>query len=91
MSQKTTTPELKLSGQESDTLNLASPSEVLKVATLGPGTGASNIKQLLNEFKGLYEQRLRCLELDTTVTREQELQVSRSSSKCWYMSQTCQR
>ncbi|XP_050922850.1 uncharacterized protein LOC127139251 isoform X2 [Lates calcarifer] len=29
------------------------------------------MKQLLNEFKGLYEERLRWLELDTTVTREE--------------------
>ncbi len=90
MSQQATTPEsgerLKLSGQESDTLNLASPSEgtELKVATQGPGTETDNIKQLLDEFKGLYEQRLRCLELDTTLTREQLLQVSRCSYRCCY-------
>ena len=81
MSQKTTTPDsgenYKLSGQRSDTLNLPSPSgEVLQDDVQVPGTDTSNIKQLLNEFKGLYEQRLRCLEQDTTVTREELLQVS---------------
>ncbi|XP_037613174.1 trichohyalin-like [Sebastes umbrosus] len=56
-------------------MNLLSASgEELKVALQDPGTETNNIKQLLDEFKGLYEQRLRCLELDTTVTREELLQ-----------------
>ncbi|XP_070784624.1 putative uncharacterized protein MYH16 [Enoplosus armatus] len=80
MSHKTTSPESgdnsKLSGQGSDTLNLPSSSgeEELKVAIQGPGTETNNFRQLLNEFKGLYEQRLRSVELDTTVTREELLQ-----------------
>ncbi|XP_038582075.1 trichohyalin-like isoform X2 [Micropterus salmoides] len=81
MSQKATSESgdnSKLSGQGSDTVNLPSPSgEVtleLKVAIQGPGTETNNVKQLLNEFKGLYEQRLRCLELDASVTREELLQ-----------------
>ncbi|XP_035512531.1 nuclear mitotic apparatus protein 1-like [Morone saxatilis] len=80
MSQKTTTTESgessKLSAQGSDTLNLdAFSGDIeLKVYIQGPGTETNNIKQLLNEFQGLYEQRFRCLELDTTVTREELLQ-----------------
>nr|XP_046227148.1 myosin-2 heavy chain-like isoform X2 [Scatophagus argus] len=80
MSQKTTTAEseeiLKLCGQESDTLNLTSLSRgaELKVGVQGTGTATNNIKQLLNEFKGLYEQRLRCLDSDASVTREELLQ-----------------
>lgn len=35
-----------------------------------------NIKQLVHEFKGLYEQRLATLKLDTGGTREDLLQVS---------------
>lgn len=83
MSQKTTTTTTesgessKLCGQESDTLNLPSLSReiVQKVAIQDPGTETNNIRQLLNEFKGLYEQRLRCLELDATTSQEQLLQV----------------
>ncbi|XP_044196214.1 trichohyalin-like isoform X2 [Thunnus albacares] len=77
---QTTTPDsgdaLEWSGGGNDTLNLSSPpGEIeLKVAILCPGTETNSIKQLLNEFKGLYEQRLRCLELDTTITREETLQ-----------------
>lgn len=66
-------------GGGSETLNLSSPpGEIeLKVSTRCPGTETNSIKQLLNEFKALYEQRLRCLELDTTLTRQEMLQVSR--------------
>ncbi|TDG97162.1 hypothetical protein EPR50_G00223230 [Perca flavescens] len=79
MSQKTISPESgensKLSGQESDTLNLSSPSgEELKVAIQDPGSETNNIRVLLSEFKTLYEHRLRCLELDTTTTHEEVLQ-----------------
>ncbi|XP_044032799.1 golgin subfamily A member 6-like protein 22 isoform X3 [Siniperca chuatsi] len=80
MNQKTTSPESgdnsKLSGHGSDALNLPSPSgEVeLKVAIQGLETETNNVKQLLYEFKGLYEQRLRFLELDNTLTREELMQ-----------------
>ncbi|XP_040922251.1 golgin subfamily A member 6-like protein 22 [Toxotes jaculatrix] len=78
MSQKTATPRKnsKLSGHGSDTLNLPSPTgEVeLKVTTQSSGTETNNMKQLLNEFKGLYEQRLRWLELDTNATSDELLQ-----------------
>ncbi|XP_051266126.1 trichohyalin-like isoform X2 [Dicentrarchus labrax] len=81
MSQKTTTTtesgeSPKLSAQRSDALNLdAFSGDIeLKVYIQGPGTETNNIKQLLNEFQGLYEQRFRCLELDTTATREDLLQ-----------------
>ncbi|XP_071341553.1 early endosome antigen 1-like isoform X2 [Trachinotus anak] len=80
MSQKTTTPETakksKLSGPRGDTLNLPPPSgeTELKVVTRSPGTETNNMKQLLNEFKGLHEQRLRWLELDLTMPREELLQ-----------------
>lgn len=81
MSQKTATESgerSKLSGHGSDTLNLTSLSGEmeLKVAIQNSGTETNNIKQLLNEFKGLHELRLRCLELDTGVHREELLQVS---------------
>ncbi|KAM7370028.1 hypothetical protein PAMP_011314 [Pampus punctatissimus] len=73
MSQTTTTPD---SGGGSDTMNLSSHSgeKELKVYAHCPGTEINSIKQLLKEFKGLYEERMRCLELDTTTTREETLQ-----------------
>ncbi|XP_042366821.1 myosin-9-like [Plectropomus leopardus] len=78
MSQKSTSAESKssrLSGQGGDTLNRSSPSaEEPKVDIRAPETETSNIKQLLHEFRGLYEQRLRCLELDTTLNQEESLQ-----------------
>ncbi|XP_008274523.1 trichohyalin [Stegastes partitus] len=76
----TCTPESgensEVSGQGGDTLNLPSPSGAteLKVADRSPGMEANNIKRLLNEFKGLHEQRLRCLQVDTTVSKEALLQ-----------------
>ncbi|KAL7374313.1 hypothetical protein ABVT39_026272 [Epinephelus coioides] len=77
MSHKTTPPESgessKLSGQESNTLTSVSGEE-LRGDVQGPETETDNIKQLLNEFRGLYEQRLRCLELDSTATGEESLQ-----------------
>ncbi|XP_059183425.1 golgin subfamily A member 6-like protein 25 [Centropristis striata] len=78
-SQKTASPESdensKLTGHGSDTLNLTSPSrDELKVVIRDSGTETNDIKQLLNEFKRLYVQRLRCLELDATVTQEEVLQ-----------------
>ncbi|XP_031706146.1 trichohyalin-like [Anarrhichthys ocellatus] len=58
-----------------DALNLPSPSkEELRVAIHDPGMETNNIKQLVHEFRGLYEQRLTTLELDTSVTREELLQ-----------------
>ncbi|KAM7390631.1 hypothetical protein PAMA_008695 [Pampus argenteus] len=67
---QTTTPD---SGGGSGTINLSSEKE-LKVYTDCPGTEINSIKQLLKEFKGLYEQRLICLELDTTTNQEETLQ-----------------
>lgn len=92
MSQQTTTTTTesgessKLAGHSSDTSNLASLSrEVeLRVAVQDSGTETNDIKQLVQEFRGLYEQRLRCLELDTTVTQEVQLQVSRCLPRCHY-------
>lgn len=82
MNQRTTAPksgDSEGSGGESDILNLSSPPGDIKstVATQCSGIETNSIKQLLNEFKGLYEQRLRCLELDTTINREETLQVSK--------------
>nr|XP_020462135.1 golgin subfamily A member 6-like protein 22 [Monopterus albus] len=73
MSQQTT-PESggnsKPWGEGSDTMDPGPPGErELKV-----GAQTSTIKHLLNEFRGLHEQRLRWLELDSTVTREELLQ-----------------
>ncbi|XP_075936871.1 uncharacterized protein LOC142937701 [Anarhichas minor] len=65
----------KLSVQGMDALSLPSPSkEELRVAIHDPGMETNNIKQLVHEFRGLYEQRLTTLELDTSVTREELLQ-----------------
>ncbi|XP_068438028.1 trichohyalin-like isoform X2 [Clinocottus analis] len=52
-----------------------SPSkEELRDAAKYPGMETDDIKQLVHEFKGLYEQRLATLELDTSATREDLLQ-----------------
>ncbi|TMS08853.1 hypothetical protein E3U43_014400 [Larimichthys crocea] len=80
MSQQTAARESggssELSGHGGDTLNLASLSGdiELEVPVQGPGTETNTIKQLLSEFKGLYEQRLGCLETDTAGTPEELLQ-----------------
>lgn len=39
-------------------------------------TETKTMKQLLDEVKDLHEQRLRWLEMDSTATREELLQVS---------------
>ncbi|KAI4806836.1 hypothetical protein KUCAC02_017632 [Chaenocephalus aceratus] len=75
MSKKTTSPEsgenVKLLGHESDNLNLPPPpEEKLEVSIYD----SNNIKQLVNEFKGLHVQRLTCLELDTTLNKEERQQ-----------------
>ncbi|XP_033965043.1 trichohyalin-like [Pseudochaenichthys georgianus] len=75
MSKKTTSPEsgenVKLLGHESDDLNLPPPpEEKLEVSIYD----SNNIKQLVNEFKGLHVQRLTCLELDTTLNKEERQQ-----------------
>ncbi|KAJ4925665.1 hypothetical protein JOQ06_018389 [Pogonophryne albipinna] len=75
MSKKTTSPEsgenIKLLGHESDHLNLPPPpEEKLEVSIYD----SNNIKQLVNEFKGLHVQRLTCLELDTTLNKEERQQ-----------------
>ncbi|XP_034416628.1 early endosome antigen 1-like [Cyclopterus lumpus] len=67
MSQKTTSAG---SGE-----NVPSPSkEEPREAAQHAGMETDNIKQLVHEFKGLYEQRLATLELDTGATREDLLQ-----------------
>lgn len=80
MSQHTPTTESggssQLPGEGSDTLDSLSGETELKVTVRRPGTETNNIKLLINEVKGLHEQRLRCLELDTNVTQEELLQVS---------------
>ncbi|KAK5850178.1 hypothetical protein PBY51_014448 [Eleginops maclovinus] len=75
MSKNTTSPEsgetFKLLGHESDNLNLPPPlEEELEDSIHDP----NNIKQLVNEFKGLHVQRLRCLELDSTLNKEERQQ-----------------
>lgn len=71
----------KQSGLGSDTLNLLFSSEAKQRETSRcPGPDISNMRQLLDEFNGLYEQRLRRLELDPGMTREEQLQVSKTSS-----------
>ncbi|XP_030254678.1 trichohyalin-like isoform X3 [Sparus aurata] len=78
MSQHTPTTESggssQLPGEGSDTLDSLSGETELKVTVRRPGTETNNIKLLINEVKGLHEQRLRCLELDTNVTQEELLQ-----------------
>ncbi|XP_073344160.1 uncharacterized protein [Pagrus major] len=78
MSQQPSTTESgessKLPGEGSDTLDSLSGETEMKVPVRCPGTETNNIKQLINEVKGLHEQRLRCLELDANVTREELLQ-----------------
>ena len=75
----------KLSGEGRDTLDSLSGETELKVTVRRPGT-ETNIKLLINEVKGLHEQRLRCLELDANATQEELLQVSCTLSRCY---QTC--
>ncbi|XP_036934961.1 golgin subfamily A member 6-like protein 22 isoform X2 [Acanthopagrus latus] len=78
MSQQTPTTESgessKLPGEGSDTLDFVSRETQLKVTVRHPGTETNNIKELINEVKGLHEQRLRCLELDANMTQEELLQ-----------------
>ncbi|KAM8731967.1 uncharacterized protein AB9X84_026192 isoform 2-T2 [Acanthopagrus schlegelii] len=78
MSQQTPTTESgessKLPGEGSDTLDFVSRETQLKVTVCYPGTETNNIKELINEVKGLHEQRLRCLELDANMTQEELLQ-----------------
>ncbi|KAK1885285.1 Reticulocyte-binding protein 2 like a [Dissostichus eleginoides] len=75
MSKKTTSPEsgenVKLLGHESDNLNLPPPPEENIEVSIHD---SNNIKQLVNEFKGLHVQRLTCLELDTTLNKEKRQQ-----------------
>ncbi|XP_019218988.1 myosin-9 isoform X5 [Oreochromis niloticus] len=47
-------------------LSSCSGEKELKVANQNPETELNIIKELLNEFRGLHELRLRCLEEDTT-------------------------
>ncbi|XP_051796416.1 trichohyalin-like [Acanthochromis polyacanthus] len=76
----TSTPESgensKVSREGSETLNLPSPSgqTELEAADQYPGIDANNIKQLINEFEGLYKQRLKCLEVDAAISREERQQ-----------------
>ncbi|KAL3040959.1 hypothetical protein OYC64_011857 [Pagothenia borchgrevinki] len=75
MSKKTTSPEsgenVKLLGHESDNWNLLPPPEEKLEVSIHD---SNNIKQLVNEFKGLHVQRLTCLELDTTCLNKEERQ-----------------
>lgn len=95
MSQKQTPLDLgessKQVGQGSDkTLNIPAPSieTELKEDTQSPLTETNIIKQLLIDFNGQYEQRWRCLELDTSVNREVLMQVSTPCFvKCYYCSE----
>lgn len=68
----------KLTGQTSQTLSLTplSRETQMEVGAQDPATVSAKIKHLVSEFKGLYEQRLRCLERDTTGNQEILLQVS---------------
>uniref|UniRef100_A0AAQ5WWK2 Uncharacterized protein n=1 Tax=Amphiprion ocellaris TaxID=80972 RepID=A0AAQ5WWK2_AMPOC len=63
----------KVSTEGGDTLNLPSPSgqTELEAADQGLGIDANNIKHLINEFNRLYEQRLKCLEVDAAMSREE--------------------
>lgn len=85
MSQRRTTPEAGQSseppGHGSGALSRPSPpggAAGPRAAVQGPGPEADSIKELLGEFRQLYEQRLNRLELDTAATREELLQVRRS-------------
>ncbi|XP_028289332.1 golgin subfamily A member 6-like protein 22 [Parambassis ranga] len=62
--------------QAGNASNLPCPSgeTEIEVALQGPGRETNNIKQLLNEVSGLYQQRLRCLELDAVLSMEERLQ-----------------
>ncbi|CAJ1082362.1 trichohyalin-like [Xyrichtys novacula] len=64
----------RLSGP--DTLKLPSPpeEEELETDTVGLSSGTNSLKHLVKEFKDLYEQRLRCVELDTTINGGERLQ-----------------
>lgn len=71
------------SGSDTSSLPRISGEVELKEAMYNCGTETNNIRHLLNELKGLYEQRLRCLELDSTSTREELLQVSMPPFRCY--------
>ncbi|XP_067342997.1 trichohyalin-like isoform X2 [Channa argus] len=78
--QEKTTPESgknsRLRSQGSDTFNLLplSGETGMKEVIHNPATDTNSIKHLLNEMMGLHEQRLRCLEMDATISREELLQ-----------------
>lgn len=82
MSQKTTAiaevgERWKLPGPRGWDIASSSRETDLNVASCQDhSTETNDIKQLINEFNGLYEHRLRCLELDTTISGEGLLQVS---------------
>ncbi|XP_010770760.1 trichohyalin-like [Notothenia coriiceps] len=75
MSKKTTSPEsgenVNVLGHESDHLNLPPPPEEKLEVSIHD---SNNIKQLVNEFKGFHVQRLTCLELNTTLNKEERQQ-----------------
>lgn len=75
MSQNTETAELREKlqcwGQGGDTLNLPSASRQIKPKQ----HETNNMKELIEEFKGLYEERLRRLELQPAGSQEEILQV----------------
>ncbi|XP_029978575.1 early endosome antigen 1-like [Sphaeramia orbicularis] len=63
----------KCVGQGNETLNqlLLFGDKRFRTANVGLETETNSIKTLLNEFKGLYEQRLRSLHLDNTIPTEE--------------------
>ncbi|XP_029935827.1 centrosome-associated protein CEP250-like [Myripristis murdjan] len=75
MSQNTETAELREKlqcwGQGSDTLNLPSASRQIEPKQ----HETNNMKELIEEFKGLYEERLRRLELQPAESQEEILQM----------------
>ncbi|XP_026217276.1 myosin-2 heavy chain-like isoform X2 [Anabas testudineus] len=80
MQETHTTPQTEenpnMSGEGSHTLNFPPLSGELELKDViyNSGTEMNIIRHLLNELKGLYEQRLRGLELDSSATREELLQ-----------------
>ena len=69
-------PKVSTRGLSTSHLSSTSGAKKLKVATEGLGIESKTVKQLLGEFKRLYEQRWTCLELSTHATREERSQVS---------------
>lgn len=71
-------PQLPGPGKASLNTEHLSGEKEPNVSVEARGTATSCIKQLLGELKLLYEQRFRCLALDTSMPREELLQVTRT-------------